>query len=493
MHARGHVRSLAKCAWCACAGRDQTAIGGGMFAVQLCSSLNVGNSTRTFREYGMSERLVGTAWLAGPLAGIFVQPAVGMLSDRTRTRWGRRRPYMAAGLTFVLIALLAFSNADLIGSACGEPVKACGSGRCPAALGTAVASFVLLDCAFNFVLVAVRTAIVDLVPLAQQGAANVQISTLMALGSIAAFGLGTVNLMDVVPQLETNLRALYTLAAILALAAVSLSLFAADETSARLAGAELMPAKGGAGGASLLAVARSMPRSVRCVCLVQACTWFAWFTSFIYAASWVGSTIYAGQPQAAVGTHGRERYDFGVRLGNAALCVQATVALCLSVPVGSTWLSLFSRLARRVGTKRVYALAHAALALALTGTCGLSLAAHRGCDASVLMPWVFFGFALLGFAWAATVSVPWAVCGVVLSKHENKGLVLAAVNLSQCVPELLAALCGIALLSVPGGLVQMELGASAVMGLGGLVALLGAALVLRFRVGDELDREAVST
>jgi MFS family permease len=48
---------------------------------------------------------LGFTTFAGLLVAMLVQPIVGVLSDRTRSRWGRRLPYFALG-TFLVIACL---------------------------------------------------------------------------------------------------------------------------------------------------------------------------------------------------------------------------------------------------------------------------------------------------------------------------------------------------------------------------------------------------
>jgi GPH family glycoside/pentoside/hexuronide:cation symporter len=50
--------------------------------------------------------LAGTALLIGKLADAFVDPAVGFLSDRTRSRWGRRRPFMFLGAILLLFLMI---------------------------------------------------------------------------------------------------------------------------------------------------------------------------------------------------------------------------------------------------------------------------------------------------------------------------------------------------------------------------------------------------
>ncbi|MBO0685497.1 MAG: MFS transporter, partial [Candidatus Dormibacteraeota bacterium] len=57
------------------------------------------------------ELVVGRATAAGGVLAVLVPVAAGWLSDRTRTRWGRRAPWIAAGgaVNVVGLALLAWA------------------------------------------------------------------------------------------------------------------------------------------------------------------------------------------------------------------------------------------------------------------------------------------------------------------------------------------------------------------------------------------------
>ncbi|TAQ86881.1 hypothetical protein B7494_g4774 [Chlorociboria aeruginascens] len=58
---------------------------------------------------GLSKSLTALVWIAGPLCGVVIQPLVGLLSDRTRMSWGRRRPYVVAGTIGTIISMLALA------------------------------------------------------------------------------------------------------------------------------------------------------------------------------------------------------------------------------------------------------------------------------------------------------------------------------------------------------------------------------------------------
>ncbi len=57
---------------------------------------------------GMRAGLAGTALMIGKAWDAVTDPAVGYISDRSSTRWGRRRPYMAAGAitTAIMMAIM---------------------------------------------------------------------------------------------------------------------------------------------------------------------------------------------------------------------------------------------------------------------------------------------------------------------------------------------------------------------------------------------------
>ncbi|MCE9686501.1 glycoside-pentoside-hexuronide (GPH):cation symporter [Shewanella sp. AS16] len=64
--------------------------------------------------FGISPAFVGTMFLAVRLIDAVTDPLMGALADRTRTRWGKFRPYLLwFALPFGAISVLAFSTPDL--------------------------------------------------------------------------------------------------------------------------------------------------------------------------------------------------------------------------------------------------------------------------------------------------------------------------------------------------------------------------------------------
>src|SRR5574344_2454673 len=63
--------------------------------------------------YGLSPALAGVIMFAGSIWDAVMDPIVGIISDRTNTRWGKFRPYLLFGaVPYAILAVLAFTTPD---------------------------------------------------------------------------------------------------------------------------------------------------------------------------------------------------------------------------------------------------------------------------------------------------------------------------------------------------------------------------------------------
>jgi MFS family permease len=76
-----------------------------------------------------SPRLAGTVILISKIYDSITDPFEGLIADRTRTRFGRRRPYLIAGVPLIFLSFMALffpfsmeSNHPLCGSGDQLPV-----------------------------------------------------------------------------------------------------------------------------------------------------------------------------------------------------------------------------------------------------------------------------------------------------------------------------------------------------------------------------------
>lgn len=115
--------------------------------------------------------LLALIMVVGAVAPILIQPTVGVISDYTVSRWGRRKPYIVAGtlLDVVFLAGLAF-NSDFIAM---------------------VAFYFLLQVSSNLAQGPFQGYVPDLVPARQVGVASGLMGLMLTLGTIAGVGIAT--------------------------------------------------------------------------------------------------------------------------------------------------------------------------------------------------------------------------------------------------------------------------------------------------------------
>ena len=79
----------------------------GFLGLQFSFGLQQGNMGPIYSYLGASQAVLPLLNLAGPVTGLLVQPFIGALSDRTRTKWGRRIPYFIGGALVCSLCLFA--------------------------------------------------------------------------------------------------------------------------------------------------------------------------------------------------------------------------------------------------------------------------------------------------------------------------------------------------------------------------------------------------
>jgi maltose/moltooligosaccharide transporter len=136
----------------------------GAFGIQFGFALPQANATRIFENLGASLENVPLLWLAGPITGLIVQPLVGYYSDRTWTRFGRRRPYYLAGALLAACALVAMPNANT--------------------LLAAMCAYWLLDASINFTMGPYRAFVADQMPAEQHATGFLMYMCFASVGAV---------------------------------------------------------------------------------------------------------------------------------------------------------------------------------------------------------------------------------------------------------------------------------------------------------------------
>ena len=81
----------------------------GIGGLQMAWASELSNGSPYLLSLGLSKSHLSLAWVAGPLTGTLVQPLVGMLSDNSRIRWGKRKPFILGGAAATVLFLLFLS------------------------------------------------------------------------------------------------------------------------------------------------------------------------------------------------------------------------------------------------------------------------------------------------------------------------------------------------------------------------------------------------
>ena len=147
----------------------------GFFGVQIAYALQSANVSRIFTTIGADPHDLSYFWILPPLMGLVVQPVVGMASDKTWNRFGRRLPYLIAGALVAVIVMCMLPN----------------SGSFHFNVSTAIlfglVALMLLDTSINMAMQPFKMLVGDMVNEKQKGLAYSIQSFLCNAGSIVGY------------------------------------------------------------------------------------------------------------------------------------------------------------------------------------------------------------------------------------------------------------------------------------------------------------------
>ena len=147
----------------------------GFFGVQIAYALQSANISRIFSTLGADPHSLSYFWILPPLMGIIVQPLIGMFSDRTWCRFGRRIPYLFVGAMVAVLVMCMLPNAGSFGMSVG------------AAMVFGLISLMLLDTSINVAMQPFKMMVGDMVNEKQKGLAYAIQSFLCNAGSLAGY------------------------------------------------------------------------------------------------------------------------------------------------------------------------------------------------------------------------------------------------------------------------------------------------------------------
>ena len=417
----------------------------GFFGVQIAYALQSANISRIFATLGADPHNLSYFWILPPLMGIIVQPIIGVLSDKTWNRFGRRIPYLFVGAAIAVLVMCLLPNAGSFGFTVG------------AAMIFGLLALMLLDTSINIAMQPFKMLVGDMVNEEQKTKAYSIQSFLCNAGSVVGFvfpflftwiGISNTAEDGVVP--DSVIYSFYVGAAIL-IGCVIYTVLKVKEFPPALYneyhGIKEEPKKDSPNIFQLLAKA---PKAFWTVGLVQFFCWAAFMYMWTYTNGAIADTCW--------GTTDTNSADYQAA-GNWVGILFAVQA------IGSVaWAAVLPWLAAKTNRKIAYS-----LSLVLGGVGFISTMFFH--DQYLL----FVSFILIGFAWAAMLAMPFTILTNALEGYGHMGSYLGLFNGTICVPQIVAALVGGALLSLVGGSQVMMLV------IAGIALIIGAVCVFNIK------------
>lgn len=147
----------------------------GFFGVQIAYALQSANISRIFSTLGADPHDLSYFWILPPLMGIIVQPIVGVASDKTWCRWGRRIPYLFLGALVAVLVMVLLPNAGSFGMSVAS------------AMIFGLIALMFLDTSINMAMQPFKMLVGDMVNEKQKGLAYSIQSFLCNAGSLVGY------------------------------------------------------------------------------------------------------------------------------------------------------------------------------------------------------------------------------------------------------------------------------------------------------------------
>lgn len=141
-------------------------------------------------QLGLTKSKVSLVWIAGPLSGLIMQPIVGIIADRSHSKYGRRRPFMVIGTVIVSLCLLLLGwTSELVAMFVQEK-----QAKQNLTIFMAVLSIYGVDFAINAVQASTRSLVVDTLPANKQQLGSAWASRMVAIGHLIGYMAGAIDL-----------------------------------------------------------------------------------------------------------------------------------------------------------------------------------------------------------------------------------------------------------------------------------------------------------
>ncbi|OFY11485.1 MAG: MFS transporter [Bacteroidetes bacterium GWE2_42_24] len=404
----------------------------GFLGVQIGYSLQNGNTSRILSALGANPEHLGLFWLAAPLAGLLVQPIVGLSSDKTWTRLGRRVPFILGGAIVSALAMFFMPNAEYFAYLFA-----------PLFFGAAMLLF--MDTSFNVTMQPFRALVGDMVNEDQRNLGySVQsflINTGAVIGSLLPFlltWLGVANTpADGEKVAPTVIWSFYLGGAVLLITVLWTS-FSTKEYPPKEYEEYNNVTEEEKSHTSISSLLRDIPVTMWRLAIVQFFSWFSLFLMWVYTTNGIAENVWNITPGDSTSATFNEAGNWT----GVIFAFYSFFAALFSI--------LIPRVAKKLGRKNTYR-----WSLIFGGLSLLSMV-------FITNQYVLIGaMAGVGVAWAAILAMPYTILSASLPAS-RMGVYMGLFNATITIPQICAGLLGGVLLTALGGSSIMMLGVAGV-------------------------------
>lgn len=396
----------------------------GFLGVQIGYSLQNGNTSRILEALGADVHSIGYFWLAAPLAGLIVQPIIGLSSDKTWTRLGRRIPFILVGAIISALAMFFMPNAGNFTNLLP-----------PLVFGAVM--LLLMDTSFNITMQPFRALVGDMVNDEQKNLGYSLQSALInfgaVFGSLLPWILTKANVANVPAEgqkvADSVIWSFYIGGGILLLS-VLWTVFRTKEYAPK-EHAEYnnidLDAPENKVKSNIFTLISNAPKIFWQLGVVQFFSWFSLFLMWVYTTRAIANQVWGPDAVDAKSLGFNEAGDWtGVMFGFYS-AIAAIFAL------------LIPSIAKTIGRKKTYS-----FSLILGGIGLISMILIH--DKNLLL----LSMIGVGFAWSAILAIPYAMLSSSLPA-EKMGVYMGLFNATITIPQIAAGLLGSTLIALFGG------------------------------------------
>ena len=392
----------------------------GFMGVQIGYSLQNANTSRILSAIGADPHHLSLFWLAAPMAGLIVQPIVGLSSDKTWTRLGRRIPFIMGGSLVSALAMFFMPNSGNFAQLLP-----------PLVFGATM--LLLMDTSFNVTMQPFRALVSDMVSDEQRKKGYAIQSFLINVGAVVGSllpyiltWLGVLN--EPLPGQKVAPAVIWSFyfgGGALLLSVLWTSFRTKEYPPEEYAKYNNLEADNSPK-MSFFDLLKNIPATMWQLSITQFFSWFSLFLMWVYTTQGIAQNIWHCLPKDSKSAAFNEA-------GNWTGVIFATYSVFAAV------YSLFlTKLTVRFGSKNTYMISLIAGGLGLLSMVFVN-------DKNML----FVSMAGIGMAWAAILSLPYSILSSALPARQT-GVYMGIFNATITIPQIAAGLFGGIILSGVG-------------------------------------------